>query len=118
MKLTPEMKEIALQKSKEHGLVGNPEMLLDFLHDFFFALPKPEPVAWVRDNETPFGCIEWKCRTGKPLKDGDPLYAEPQDTAAIEQRVVEACAEWVRSGLHDDDPYIIARGLEDGAWRK
>lgn len=36
----------------------------------------------------------------------------------IEQETAEKCAEWVRSGLHDDDPYIIARGLEDGAWKE
>lgn len=48
----------------------------------------------------------------------DLSVMEPPTASQIEQETAEACAEWVRSGPHDDDPYIIARGLEDGAWKE
>ena len=46
-------------------------------------------------------------------------YTTPHEAIiATEQRVAEACAEYARSGAHDDDPYIMARGMESGEWRK
>jgi|GEM_PF-6407221 len=54
MKLTDELKELATTKAREHGLVGNPEMFLDFIHDFLAALPEVErePVAWLHQTRT------------------------------------------------------------------
>ena len=38
--------------------------------------------------------------------------------ATAEQRVAEACAEYVLRADHDDDPYIIAGEIRSGEWRK
>lgn len=50
----------------------------------------------------------------------DSLSTQP-DLSALEserQRVAEACAVYVKSGNHDDDPYIIAEGLLNKEWKK
>lgn len=142
MKLTPEMKEIALKVAREsvspsgasiNNYVGD-QMVIEFVERFLAALPKPEPgvrsLLWGKECSSPHswvflqqGVWHWTENKrdwydGVNVEEVIPLYTAPQDTAAIEQRVAEACAEYVRSGLHDDDPFIIARGLEDGAWRE
>lgn len=45
------------------------------------------------------------------------LYTETQLLAA-QQKAAEACAEYAVRGLHDDDPFIIAAGIRDEAWRE
>jgi len=35
-----------------------------------------------------------------------------------DQLVADACANFVRSGDHDDDPYIIANRLNEGEWKE
>lgn len=45
------------------------------------------------------------------------VCAERGRATPDEQRVADACADYVRSGNHDDDPYIIANNIQLGAWK-
>ena len=80
MKLTDELKELATTKAREHDLVGNPEMFLDFIHDFLAALPvaEQEPVGYLSAD-----------REFLPLttrrKDIAPLYLHPAEVETLER---------------------------------
>ena len=100
--LTDEMKEAALRVAGEmpcccnhvdvsEGVCWSQSELLEFAERLLAALPKPEPVA-----EIGFYGFQWTQHGfNSYTPKGTLLYTAPphQDTAAIEQRVVEACAK-------------------------
>lgn len=98
--MTPEMKAIALRVAKDCVCpcgMQSKESLLEFAERFLAALPKPEPIGYVRQY-----AIDHLTKPGQTVINHVPLdvtdialYAAPQDTAAIEQRVAEACAKYV-----------------------
>lgn len=109
MKLTPEMKEIALlvfdeicQPIYDKDAIERHNIVY-FAERFLAALPKPEPepVAYMYQHEDTgiVGFVErYQLDNGfeklnPRLTLIGPLFAAPQDTAAIEQRVAEACAK-------------------------
>ena len=140
----PNIKEIALKVgfstvpagwlSEEKPIAcatSNLERLVAFAEALVAELAKGnKPVAWCVGYDDPrMGRIHSNPTMYKPEAEvlaksttSDlivcSLYTLPPTASQIEQETAEKCAEWVRSGLHDDDPYIIARGLEDGAWKE
>ena len=98
--LTDEMKEVALLVAGEmpcccnhvyvsEGVCWSQSELLEFAERVLAALPKPEPVGtfYQCSDGIYHQCTEYYVHAEK-------LYTAPppQDTAAIEQRVAEACA--------------------------
>jgi len=98
MKLTPEMKEIALNKF--HSLLGNyqvdKEWFIRYLEAFLEALPKPEPVGmfyydgdgkWIQSTK------ELPCK--EPLQ---YLYTSPPATSELEAQI-----QFLRMALADTE---------------
>lgn len=130
--LTDEMKEVALRVAGEvYGTCATGQET-EFAERFLAALPKPEPIAWLRfwagqicsgngNIEHDEGLEVTLNKT--PGDDGSaafPVYAEaPKDTAAIEQRVAEACRKAVLSerleGPTDSDGDIAYEHAIDDA---
>ena len=130
MKLTSEMKEVALQVAQQiapDGWLCGSGPVLDFAERFLAALPKPEPSAALEALEDMDDFARMNCSV-EPIGAYSVLKrfimnTEPQDTAAIEQRVAEACAKVIRSegiGFADDDEELnrIAALIDSGKWRK
>ena len=121
--LTDEMQEtvhlVKVELSKEFDQAEEPteEWACVFAERLLAALPKSEPVG-----EIGFYGFQWTqhgFNTDTPI--GTLFYTAPQDTAAIEQRVAEACANLSessnsRSGEHDGT--AIGHAIRSGKWRE
>lgn len=121
--LTDEMKEIALLVAGEmpcccnhvevsEGVCWSQSELLEFAERLLAALPKSEPVG-----EIGFYGFQWTqhgFNTDTPI--GTLFYTAPQDTAAIEQRVVEACAKLVSRCQFSGSS--LAKQIRSGKWRE
>lgn len=117
--MTPEMKEIALRVAETLQIDITDAEAVEFCRCFLAALPKPEPVG------TFYQCVDGSYRPcPEYYEHAEKLYSEAhQDTAAIEQRVAEACAKLIRSegiGFADDDEELnrISALIDSGKWRE
>lgn len=129
--LTDEMKEIALLVAGEmpcccnhvevsEGVCWSQSELLEFAERFLAALPKPEPSAALEALEDMDDFARMDCSV-EPIGAYSVLKrfimnATPQDTAAIEQLVVEACAKLVSRCQFSGS--ILAKQIRSGKWRE
>lgn len=126
MKLTPEMKEIALlvfdeicQPIYDKDAIERHNIVY-FAERFLAALPKPEPSAALEALEDMDDFARMNCSV-EPIGAYNVLKrfimnAEPQDTAAIEHRVVEACAKLVSRCQFSGSS--LAKQIRSGKWRE
>ena len=80
-----------------------------FLHEWIEYHPfgdtfAGEPCATITNDEKPFDSSDTV----------SPLFTFPPSVEAIENKVAEACAEFVKCGDHEYDPLVIARKLSEG----
>lgn len=126
MKLTSEMKEIALQVFDEicQPIYDKDAIerynIMYFAERFLAALPKPEPSAALEALEDMDDFARMDCSV-EPIGAYSVLKrfimnATPQDTAAIEQRVVEACAKLVSRCQFSGSS--LAKQIRSGKWRE
>ena len=126
MKLTPEMKEVALQVFDEICQPIHDKDAIErynimyFAERFLAALPKPESSAALEALEDMDDFARMNCSV-EPIGAYSVLKrfimnATPQDTAAIEQRVVEACAKLVSRCQFSGSS--LAKQIRSGKWRE
>lgn len=126
MKLTSEMKEIALQVFDEicQPIYDKDAIerynIMYFAERFLAALPKPEPSAALEALEDMDDFARMNCSV-EPIGAYSVLKrfimnTEPQDTAAIEHRVAEACAKLVSRCQFSGSS--LAKQIRSGKWRE
>lgn len=84
--------------------------LVEFATAFLAELSKRAEAVAVAD-----GSFNHNCELGSPLFTFPPIH----DIEAIENRVAEACAKWVKANIRGrDGGSFIAEAIQSGAWRK
>ena len=122
-----DIKEIALCIDSKLCNEGSVATSADYAIKFATALlaevqKQNEPVAyrWKERERWLSWYVDWTWHD-KAKSLGFPIeyaYTFPPSVEAIENKVAEACAEFVKCGDHEYDPLVIARKLSEGEWRK